>query len=155
MPDRDWPPLPRRIARTLRSAAYGFSALAGLGVLVVKPGVVVSQATGLWVGIMGTVALVCGLIAFVGAAAHWWQVEWVALWPVGAAFSGYAVLDWIRAGSGEFAALAEAALLTVAASLVFARGLDLLVFSLQVREAREARIRSWRRTATKELGKAT
>lgn len=140
MPDRDWPPAPRLAARVLRSSSYLLAALAGAGVLAFRPAIAYDGASVAWVAALAWVAILAGAVSFVGAAAHRWRVEWVALWPAGAALAGYSVLGWIRVGQGSVTALAEAAALGSLAALIFARGIDLLVFSMELRAVRRRRV---------------
>jgi hypothetical protein len=146
MPDRDWPPIQRRIARGLRVGAFVFVAIAGAAVLRWKPSAVTEAATTTGLGVLGILAIVSGLVGAVAVALHLWHVEWVAVWFMAAAFGGYTALDWALVISGELGQLAESAALTVAVGLLLARGVDLWVFSLDASQAKRARVRAWRRT---------
>lgn len=139
MPDRDWPPMQRRLARIIRTAAYTAAALAGAEVLIGQPtdnGVSIG-----WAVVMSALAFTSGSVAAVAAAAHRWQVEWVAVAFVTAAFYGYAVMEWTVGHTATAAALAYGG------GLSAARFVDLWVFSVTAVRVRRARVRTWRRVA--------
>lgn len=147
MPDRDWPPLQRRIARTIRGAAYTFAATAGTLITIHPPGPVLRELGHGWAEGIGTLAALSGLVALVAVLRHNWHAEWVAAWGVAAAFGGYTVIDWGFVAAGDHHRAAEASALTVATLFILARCVDLWVFSLTVVALREARVKSWRRVA--------
>lgn len=141
MPDRDWPPVQRRLARTLRTLMY--TAAVGAGAAVVgNPPPVTGDVHPVWALALSIVAVAAGSVAATGAAWHRWQVEWVASWFVATAFLGYAFME---AHPGRD--YATAAALTVAGLGCAARSVDLWVFSLSASRARSARVRRWKRVA--------
>ncbi len=140
MPDRNWPPRLRLAAQLIRCAMYAFATLAGSAVLHTPPPTGGDVHPG-WAVAFGAAGIVAGTVAFVGAAAHRWQVEWVAVCFVGAAFNGYSLLELVAGDPAMSAALA------VAGFGAWSRGIDLTVFSLTASHARKARVRSWRRAA--------
>jgi hypothetical protein len=147
MPDRDYPPLQRRIAQTLRALAYLLAVVAGSGVLLFRPGAVNDTLSNGLVISLGAMALLAGVAALIGAALHQWQIEWVAAAPLGAAFGGYALLDLYWVTQGSWGSLAQGAALGLCSCLILARGVDLWVFSLTARAIRARRVALWRRVA--------
>ena len=137
MPDSDWPPLQRLIARFLRTLMYAFATVAAAGVIVHPP----IGGVYPWAVTLAAAGTLSGAVAAVGSAAHRWHLEWAAAWVVGGAFAGYAILEAVSGDRGTAAALA------VGASGCWARAVDLWVFSLSARRSRGARVRLWRRTA--------
>lgn len=139
MPDRDWPPTQRRLARLLRTVAYTLAAAAGAAVLLDPPRV--AEAHPAWALVLAWMATGPGVVAATGAAIHRWKVEWVAVWFVATAYLGYGILAGVAGDEGLAAAL------QLSAVLLSTRGVDLWVFSLQLSRARTARVRAWRREA--------
>ena len=145
MPDRDWPPLHRRLARFLGALAYGCVATSGTGVLV-DPPEWTSRAALVTVTALSLLALASGVLAALAVTLHNWHAEFVAVWFLAAATAGFAVIVW--AGGSSFAG---AALLTSIPLFCLLRGVQLWVFSLDARFARRQRISLWRRTASTEF----
>lgn len=137
MPDQDWPPTQRRLARTLGALAYAAAALAGLAVAVFPPRTL-ELGPG-WVHGLGALALVSGSTAALAVARHLWQLEWVAVCQLATAYSVYAVLEWILVARHGLPRAATAVLLVVVASLLWRRAVELWVFSLDAARARTAR----------------
>ena len=150
MPDRNWPPLQRRIARVLRAGVYAFAAAAGTLITLFPPDPVIDALGHGWAEGIGGLAGLSGLLALVAVLAHNWHLEWVGAWGAAAAFAGYTVIDWGFVAAGDYHRAAEASALTVATLLLLARCVDLWVFSMTVVALREARVKSWRRVAGQE-----
>lgn len=142
MPDRDWPPLQRRLARVLRTGMYTAAAVAGAAI-VANPPPLAGDVHPVWAVSLSLVAVVMGSVAAVGSAFHRWQVEWVACWFVATAFLGYAIME--AHPSRDYA---TAFALAAAGLACAARAVDLWVFSLNASRARIARVRAWKRVAT-------
>lgn len=147
MPDRDWPRLQRRLARTLRAVVYLFAAAAAMGVQLWQPDTIVAAIGIPGLRVMAIVGALSGLAALTGTLAHRWRVEWVATWFVAAAFSAYTAIDWSMVILGHPGRAPGAAVLTALTAAVGARGIDLWVFHLETSHARRDRVRLWRRVA--------
>lgn len=138
MPDRDWPPMQRHLARGVRAAMYLTAATAGGAVIAWPPAVLTAQLGAWWVHALGALALAAGALAFVGALAWRWHLEWVAGCQLAGAYTVYTALQWIvvaRQGGGH---LATALLLTALTAAILARAVDLWVFSLTATRGRAA-----------------
>lgn len=140
MPDRDWPPAQRRLARILRAAMYVFAVIAGAAVLAGPP-VAGGPVDPIWAVGLSLTAVAAGTAAAIGVVVRSWHVEWVAAPLVATPFAGYAILE---AASGD---PAVGAALAVAGTACAARAVDLWVFSLTAGRIRQARVRKWRRVA--------
>lgn len=137
MHDHDWPPLQRRLARAARAAMYACAAAAGAAVLVNPPTTLASELGATWAHALGALALVAGLTAAAASIAYRWQLEWVAGTQTTVVYASYTVLQWLLVAHHGSAHLASAVLLTALTAALAARGVDLWVFSLSARRARE------------------
>ena len=140
MPDSDWPPAQRRLARGLRAVVYACAAAAGLAVALVPPASLTDELGQLWSHGLGTLALVAGATAFVASLTFAWQIEWIAVGQAAIAFGTYTVLQWLLVAHTGDAGYASAALLLAAMTAALtSRTVDLWVFSKRTRHARESR----------------
>lgn len=139
MPDRDWPPLQRTLARVARAVMYTGAAVAGAMIVADAPGLLVRELGATWTVVLGVLAAVAGTAAVLAVATHRWMVEWVATWFVAAATGGYAALDWLLVANGHHGQVAQAAIVTTVTAACIARGVDLWIFSMQV-----GRVKRWR-----------
>lgn len=140
MPDRDWPPVQRRLARILRAIVYACAAGAGLAVATLPPPSLSAELGTGWATSLGALAFVAGVTAFAASIAYLWQIEWLAAVQTAGAFATYTVLQWLlvaRTGDGGYAA--AALLLTAMTAALGGRAVDLWVFSVRTRHARESR----------------
>lgn len=139
-PDRDWPPSQRHLARVLRAVVYLCTAGAGLAVAVMPPATLSAELGSSWATSLGALALVAGFTAFTASVALRWQIEWLAVVQASGALATYTVLQWLlvlRTGDAGYAA--TALLLTAMTAALGSRAVDLWVFSLRTRHARESR----------------
>lgn len=124
MPDHaDWPPGVRRVEQLLRLSGYVLIAVAGF--------VVPNHQLG------GLVCATAGAAA-ASVAVRWWHAEFVLVPVLAWALFGVAVLAQSPVVSAFSMALAL---------IVSRRGVDLLMFSMQTRAARRARVEAWRKVA--------
>lgn len=139
MPERTWPPMQRRLARAVRAVAYTAAAGAGFAVLIVPGGLIADDLGVVWSYALGALALMASATALVGLASFRWRLEWVATSQAFVPFSVYTGLQWMmvyRHGEGE---LGVAFLLTFVSATLFARIVDLWIFSLSTEAAQTAR----------------
>lgn len=128
MPDHaDWPSGLRLAERLLRMAGYGIAASVGL--------VVPNHS-------LSALVLATGVLAVVSVVGRWWHAEFVVALPF-----AWAILGLTLASHSAVVSLLSLAL----AILITRRWIDLLMFSMQVRAARRARVEAWRQVAA-ELG---
>lgn len=140
MPDSDWPPLQRRLARTARGVMYGCAATAGAAVMMWPPATLTRQLGPVWVYALGAIALVAGATALAAVAAHRWHLEWVAVWQIAGAYIVYTGLEWALVTTAwPHRGIGTAMILTALVACLVGRALDLWVFSLTVGQARTAR----------------
>lgn len=138
--DRDWPPTQRHLARTLRAIVYACAAGAGLAVAVLPPPSLSAELGTGWATSLGALAFVAGLTALVASITWLWQVEWLAVVQAAGAFATYTVLQWfLVARTGDAGYAATALVLTAMTGALGGRAVDLWVFSLRTRHARESR----------------
>jgi hypothetical protein len=142
-PDRDWPPMQRWLARLLRTLAYLLAAASAGAVLLTAHEPV--SAGSAWAAGLATAALLSGTGAAVAAALHNWHIEWVSAMFLATAFLVYGIIEGLAGNTATAGALQANAL------LIFARCVDLWVFSLSARAARRRRVTLWRQVAAREL----
>ena len=125
-----WPARQRDLERSLRVAAYGFAAIAGLSVLVASPALVRIGVPELVVSALGAMAAAGGTGGFVAVMADNWHVEWVSAALCAGALAAYASAALAFAALGNLGQLGVGAALACAASWFAARVVSLVVFSM-------------------------
>lgn len=140
MPDSDWPPAQRRLARILRAIVYACAAGAGLAVALNPPPTLTEELGAVWAHGLGVLALVSGVTALAASVAYRWQVEWIAVCQAAGAYATYTFLQTLLvARTGDPGYAAAALLLAAMTGALTGRAVDLWVFSLRTRHARESR----------------
>jgi len=102
----------RVMIRVALSLAWGFTALGGLGGIVVQPTVVTNEVGNLLPYLSSFAILIFGVVALVGVATNHYWLEWAAAWVAAGGAFAYIITVWFTVFTGNMNRLQGAGLFT-------------------------------------------
>ena len=128
----------RRIVKTVLSAAWSFSAAAGVTTLLMPTSPALASLGSVWAYIFGAILFVSALVAAVGVATARYRWEWVAAWVASASIVPYTLTVWGLTISVAPDRMTAALLTTSLLSFFVLRALLCAAHAAKLREVHEA-----------------